>query len=159
MDAQQRETELRRIAETERGKAEVERDRSQSLLYTANMNLAKRAWDEANVGRVVELLEQHSPQPDKPDLRNFEWFYLDHLCHSNLLTLKGHDGWVGNIAFSPDGKRLVSASFDQTVKVWDAMNGQETLTLKGYTAPVFGVAVSPDGKRLASASWDRTVKL
>jgi hypothetical protein len=86
MDAQQRETELRRIAETER-------DSSQRLLYVANMNLAKRAWDEGNVGRIEELLDQHRPQPGQPDLRNFEWFYLDRLCHSELLTLKGHTGW------------------------------------------------------------------
>src|SRR6185503_7280426 len=59
MSAKQRETELRHIAETERGRAEVERDRSQRFLYTANMNLAKRAWDEASVGRAVELLDLH----------------------------------------------------------------------------------------------------
>ena len=55
------------------------------------------------------------------------------------------------MAFSPDGKRLASASGDGTVKVWDAATGQETLTLKGHTGVVSSVAFSPDGKRLASA--------
>ena len=63
------------------------------------------------------------------------------------------------MAFSPDGQRLASASFDQTVKVWDARTGQESLTLKGHTSLVRSVAFSPDGQRLASASWDQTVKV
>jgi predicted NACHT family NTPase len=61
------------------------------------------------------------------------------------------------VCFSPDGRRLATASFDQTVKVWDSTRSQELLTLKGHTAPVFGVCFSPDGTRLASASADRTV--
>ena len=63
------------------------------------------------------------------------------------------------VAFSPDGRRIASASEDQTVKVWDADSGQETLTLKGHTSSVTGVAFSPDGRRIASASVDETVKV
>ena len=63
------------------------------------------------------------------------------------------------MAFSPDGKRLASASWDQTIKVWDAATGQEALTLKGHTQIVNTVAFSPDGERIASASADKTIKV
>ena len=75
------------------------------------------------------------------------------------LTLKGHLGRVFSVSFSPDGKRIVSGSFDKTVKVWDAQTGQETLTLKGHSDTVLSVSFSPDGKRIVSGSSDHTVKV
>jgi WD40 repeat protein len=63
------------------------------------------------------------------------------------------------VCFSPNGTRLASSSYDQTVRVWDAAKGQEVLTLKGQTNAESSVAFSPDGRRLASASTDGTVRL
>lgn len=76
-----------------------------------------------------------------------------------LLTLEGHSGPVCSVAWSPDGTRLASASFDTTVKVWDPATGQCISTLQGHNEPVTSVAWSHEGTRLASAADDKTVKI
>jgi WD40 repeat protein len=72
---------------------------------------------------------------------------------------KGHDGLIESIALSPDGKWLATASFDNTVKLWDYAGGKVLHTLKGHTNHVYAVAFSPDGKYLASGSEDKTIRI
>jgi WD40 repeat protein len=75
-------------------------------------------------------------------------------------ALTGHTNVVTSVAFSPDGRRIVSGSYDNTVRVWDAATGQPVgQPFTGHTAGVNGVAFSPDGKRIASASADKTVRV
>ena len=75
------------------------------------------------------------------------------------LALKGHTASVTSVSFSPDRKRLASASWDNTVKVWDVTKGNEVLTFKGHQDMVTSVAFSPDGTRIGSGCWDCTVKV
>jgi WD40 repeat protein len=82
----------------------------------------------------------------------------DAVTGQDLLTLKGHTRRVNSAAFSPDGKRLVSAADDKIVKVWDVETGQELLTLEGHSGHN-GVAFSSDGHLLASGGPDGTVKI
>ena len=63
------------------------------------------------------------------------------------------------MAVTPDGKRAVSASGDNTLKVWDLETGRVLRTLEGHSHFVYGVAVTPDGKRAVSASADKTLKV
>ena len=63
------------------------------------------------------------------------------------------------VAVTPDGQRAVSASDDQTLKVWDLESGRELRTLTGHSGAVIAVAVTPDGRRAVSASEDQTLKV
>jgi WD40 repeat protein len=74
-------------------------------------------------------------------------------------TFAGHGAWVNGCAVTPDGRRVVSASDDGTLKVWELETGQELATLEGHESVVSGCAVTPDGQRVVSASDDGTLKV
>ena len=74
-------------------------------------------------------------------------------------TLEGHTGTVWSVAFSPDGKWIVSGSDDLTVRVWKAQDGSLVQTFKGHTDELQSAAFSPDGKQIVAASWDKTARL
>jgi WD40 repeat protein/tRNA A-37 threonylcarbamoyl transferase component Bud32 len=124
--------------------------------YISDMRLLRDVWLRNDIGRARDLLAAQLPtMAGGEELRGWEWYWWNRVLHNEKLTLRGHAEAVTSVVFSPDGKRLASASRDGAVKVWDAASGQETLTLNGCTS----VAFSPDGKRLASASEDKTVKV
>ncbi|MGW4802363.1 WD40 repeat domain-containing protein, partial [Nonomuraea sp. NPDC004297] len=75
-------------------------------------------------------------------------------------ALIGHTDMVWSAVFSPDGKRLASASSDGTARIWDAVTRRQIgAPLTGHTDGVHSVAFSPDGTRLATASLDGTVRM
>jgi dipeptidyl aminopeptidase/acylaminoacyl peptidase len=77
----------------------------------------------------------------------------------NVLVTLQHQGPVRSVAFSPDGKRIVTGSFDGTARVWDVGNGQQLFPLTGHSDAIRSVAFFPDGKRIVTGSFDRTAKV
>ncbi|MCP4450071.1 MAG: protein kinase, partial [Planctomycetes bacterium] len=134
--------------------AEQKTEDYRRLLYFDRINLAEKYYDDDNVSRVRDLL---TACPN--DLRSWEWYYLWHLSDQAQMTLHGHEGAVSSVAFSPDGKRIISGSRDNTLQLWDASSGSEVMILRGHEDAVTSVAFSPDGQRIVSGSSEGTLRL
>ncbi|MBA2592259.1 MAG: hypothetical protein H0U97_08375 [Gammaproteobacteria bacterium] len=70
-----------------------------------------------------------------------------------------HAGEVASASFSPDGKRVVTASWDKTARVWDADTGKPVGEPMTHGNMVVSASFSPDGKRVVTASWDKTARV
>jgi WD40 repeat protein len=75
------------------------------------------------------------------------------------LKLTGHKGIVRSVAFTQDDTRLLSASADYTIKLWDVQEGAEMRTLEGHSNAVYCIQVSGDGNNCVSVGMDKSLRL
>ena len=73
--------------------------------------------------------------------------------------LNGHEDAVASVTYSPDGRHIVTGSFDKTVRIWDAESGTQLACLAGPEGSIWSVAFAPDGRWIASGSADCTVRI
>lgn len=107
-------------------------------------------------GKILALGVSH--YGDDGDI--FLWDVSDVTAPRQLRVLKGHTKAVWAVAFTPDGKTLISGGIDMQIKFWDVATGKETRTIKDHKQRILSLVLSGDGKLMVSADagevklWD-----
>lgn len=76
-----------------------------------------------------------------------------------LTAQLGHSGYVLSVCFSPDGRFILTGSYDKTACLWDTATGTALRIFEGHTGQVASVCFSPDGQYALTGSWDKTARL
>lgn len=91
---------------------------------------------------------------------DFTMYFWEPLKSSKpVCRMTGHQKLVNHVAFSPDGRYIVSSSFDNSIKLWDGLTGKFLGTFRGHVAAVYQTAWSADNRLLVSCSKDTTLKV
>jgi WD40 repeat protein len=136
--------------------------RRELLIYTS---LAAKALNDEQFDRALRYALQGYPAPGSiswltPFSTELEGKVGGAAQSTRLhFLLKGHTDRVNSAVFSPDGKRVVTASSDSTARLWSIESGKEVAVLKGHLQWVSSAAFSPDGRRVVTASGDNTARL
>jgi WD40 repeat protein len=127
-------------------------------------DLANRRNDDGDAGSAVLLSLEALPdtnrrirRPYAPEAESALYSALRTLRESSVLS--GHTAAVRSVAFSSDSTRLLTASTDQTARIWDIATGKSIIVMSGHTGPLFNAAFNPDGQLVATTSEDRTARI
>ena len=146
-------------------------NRDGGRVLSGSLDGTARVWDVESRKTVLEIdtgLRDVQAMICSPDTTMIaiggyysdEWLNIWDANTGKFLThLKGHTGSVHCLAWTADGKKLISGSVDCSIRTWNTTTWQQINVLTGHTSFVSGIALSPNGLILASASWDKTARL
>jgi WD40 repeat protein len=110
-------------------------------------------------GRLVATGSAQPVRADEPGEPDFSVRVWDLAGGRELRRFVGHAHWVMSVAFSPDGRRVLSGGYDNTVRLWDVETGKLLHCLRGHAERVRSVAYAPDGRYALSGGYDHTLRL
>ena len=143
-----------------------------SEIVTASLDTTARIWDAKTAKQIRTISDQSSSllyASHSPNGRIIAtvvgysdiWFWDvgSGRWRDSLGRFHGHWERVSEVNYSPDGSRIVTASYDKTAKIWNAITGQNLNTLKEHNEAIISARYSPDGERITTASYDKTAKI
>ncbi len=108
---------------------------------------------------ALEALPKNMASPDRPYVAEAEHSLYAALSHPYKELVLSHEGWLNSARFSADGKKVVTASGDNTAQIWEVATGKRLAILQGHEDSVRYAEFSLDGQMVVTASRDNTVKI
>jgi len=143
--------------------AAAEALRAKRRVYTTTLEKLETVLDSRDRRRASDVFADavaaHRAAYGAAAATPLELAILRSAIDRSLATCVGHEAEVTAVAFSPDGKRMATASVDGTARIWDAATGASLGALQGHRKPITSLAFSPDGRSLATGSADGTARI
>ncbi len=136
-------------ARKDRDAAQKAKDKEEYEAYIAKIGLIAAKIDENSFETAESLLQECNPE-----LRNWEWGRLLHLCRQSVHTFEA-DRPLESIAYAADGKRFVTGGWDGLVRLWNIETGKVEKEIPYGGRYVHAVAISPNGKMVAAGGNDK----
>ena len=137
----------------------AQRNEWRALSALANIE-AEKGSPATAVRVALSILPMSVSVPGRPYAREAEGALLRAEQQLREVTrFVIHDAVVSSVAFSPDGRTIVTGSGDKTARLWEVASGLEIAVLRGHEDAVLSVAFSPDGHTVVTGSGDRTARL
>jgi len=145
----------RKISEMEHEAALKREEEARRSAFALALNRAS-TLAERDPERAARLLDSKQNCPTW--LRDFTWRHLHAVCRVQESSLPGHERALSQVAWSPDGSLLATASRDGTVRIWSSQPRREIAVLRGHSDYVWSVAFAPDGRTLVTSGIDHQAR-
>jgi len=139
---------------------------NRQLLYMARMKVANQEYENANIARVEELVDQTTPRAGEEDLRGFEWFLFWRFAHADTLRISDHGHTPGarffngnnTIALAKVIHTMTQQKREYQIKLYDVKSQKETMSFAVPSGTHWDIATfSPDNKYVATDAPDNSV--
>jgi len=151
----------------QRQEVKTQRDQALRNESLALSNLSRQRTEKGDrkqgIHFALEALPADMNAPNRPYVPDAEAALYTAVTTMDVArrvaALEGHEDNVTNAAFSPDGRSIVTSSYDGTARIWDARTGSQIQVLRGHEGALWHAEFSPNGVQVLTTSTDKTARI